>query len=193
MSSIPIVQIRQTPGKIGIETTQGSFSIRQPKADLEITTTPAELEIHQAKTELTVDQSRAFAAYTGGSHLEMSKRLYSNIQQVFLQGLSKRVEMGERMREFYKPGNSLGDIMRSRSLDKPPFIEYRGPASSANVDINVSFTPATLDVRLGGVDIQTRVNAPEIEYNKGNVNIYMQQYPSVQFTPPVPPTLDTTM
>ena len=190
MSSIPIVQIRQTPGKIGIETSPGSFSIRQPKADMQITSTPARLEIRQAKTELSVDQSRALAAYDGGGNLEMTKRLYSNIQQIFLQGLTQRMKDGERMREFYKPGNTLGNIMKSRSQNEPPFAEFRGAASSDNVDVRVDLIPASIEVQQGGVDIQVNVNPPEIEYTRGKVNIYMQQYASVAFTPPA---LDTIM
>ncbi|WP_017810940.1 DUF6470 family protein [Paenibacillus shenyangensis] len=190
MTSMPIVQIRQTPGRIGIETTPGSFSIRQPKADLQITTQKADLEIQQPKPELTIDQSRALAAYDGGSHLEMTKRLYSNVQQLFLQGLSQRMKDGERMREFYKPGNTLGDIMKSRSQNTPGFIEYRGAASSDNVDIQVERRDPIIEVTTHKPDIQVQINRPEIEYTRGNVNIYMQQYPSVQF---IPPEIDTTM
>lgn len=62
----PILQIRQTPARIGIDADLGSFSITQPKADVSITTTPGELSIQSTSPELIIDQTRARAAYNGG-------------------------------------------------------------------------------------------------------------------------------
>ncbi|MDO7906564.1 DUF6470 family protein [Paenibacillus sp. JX-17] len=189
MSSVPIVQIRQTYGKIGIDADLGSYSIQQPKADMQISTRAAQLEIHQYQPELQIDQSRAFAAYTGGGNLEMTKRLYSSVQQIFLQGLAKRVEDGNRMAEFFKPGNSIAQIKGDWNLG-PSFGEFRGPASSANVDVHFEVREPDIEVIPGGVDIDVTVNKPVIEYTRGKLDIYMQQYPSVQF---IPPAVDTAV
>ena len=81
----PVLQIHQTPGLIGLDIQPGQFSIRQPKADLQIETTQGRWEIHQYQPELSIDQSRAWVAYHGGNSLEMNTRIYSGIQQIFLQ------------------------------------------------------------------------------------------------------------
>lgn len=103
----PILQIRQTPALIGIDADPGTFSITQPKAEVNITTIPGELSIQSSRPELTIDQSRARAAYNGGSVLDMNKRIYSGIQQLYLQGLARKVEQGNRMAEFLRLGIPL--------------------------------------------------------------------------------------
>lgn len=132
----PVVQIRQSPAVMNIDADPGTFSIRQPKADLSITTTPGELTVHSTRPELTVDQSKAWAAYNGGKMLEMNKRIYSGIEQLYLQGIARRVEQGNRMAEFFKPGNTISEVYGTDTLPNS-FPEMRGPASYDNVDIHI--------------------------------------------------------
>ncbi|KGE20410.1 DUF6470 family protein [Paenibacillus wynnii] len=178
-----ILQIRQTPALIGIDADPGTYSISQPKADVNITTTPGEWDIQQFKPELTIDQSRAWAAYNGGNMLEMNKRIYSGIQQLYLQGIAKRVEQGNRMMEFFKPGNTIAEIYGT-DTEPNSFPEMRGPASYDNVDIHFETRSPTINFRPAEVNIQVERHRPEIEYTRGKLDIYMQQYASVQFIPP---------
>ncbi|MNC62765.1 hypothetical protein D3C75_1128220 [compost metagenome] len=80
----PILQIRQTPAVIGIDADPGAYSITQPKAEINVTTTPGQFTVHSTRPELTIDQSRAWEAYNGGKMLDMNKRIYSGIQQLYL-------------------------------------------------------------------------------------------------------------
>jgi hypothetical protein len=185
----PIVQIRQTPGLIGIDTTAGSLSITQPKADLQITTTPGELSIHQSAPEMTIDQSQARAAYTGGTYREMSQRIYSGIEQLWLQGIAKRMEQGDRMLNFNKPGNTIAEVYGEdwRPVSYP---ETRAPASVANVHIDVQVVPLQMEYHKAEVHIEVEAHKPEIAYTPSSVEVYMRQRPSLSF---IPPELDIQM
>lgn len=179
----PILQIRQTPALIGIDADAGKFSISQPKAEVNITTTPGELSVESSPPVLTIDQTRARAAYNGGSVLDMNKRIYSGIQQLYLQGIARRVEQGTRMAEFFKPGNTIAEVY---GMDTEPnsFPEPCGPASYDNVDIHFDTKAPQIIYQAARVDIQVERHDPEIEYTRGKLNIYMQQYASVQYIPP---------
>lgn len=179
----PILEIRQTPAIIGMESSLGNFSIRQPQAELNITTTPGEWRIQTYRPELTVDQSRAWAAYNGGKMLEMNRRIYSGIQQLYLQGIAMRVEQGNRMAQFYKPGNTIAEVYGTDTATNP-FPEIRGAASYDNVDIYFKIQPSQFNFRPASVNIEVDTHRPETEYIKGKLDIYMQQYASVQFIPP---------
>lgn len=183
----PILQIRQTPGLISIDADPGTYSIKQPKAEINMHTSPARWNIQQYMPELKVDQSRAFSAYHGGHMLEMNQRIYSGIEQLYLQGIAKRVEQGNRMAEFFKAGNTIAEIYGT-DTEPRSFPEFRGPASYDNVDIQFNHRPPTIEYQPAEVDIQVKVRRPEIEYTRGNLDIYMRQYPSVQY---FPPELDT--
>lgn len=180
---IPTLQIRQTPAMIGIETETGAYSIIQPTAEVTITTTPGELQVESFRAELSIDQSSAWAAYNGGNMLDMNKRIYSGIQQLYLQGLAHKVEQGNRMTEFYKPGNTIAEVYGT-DLEPNSFPEMRGPASYDNVDIHFEIRTPEINYRAARVDIQVERHHPEIEYTRGKLNIYMQQYASIQFIPP---------
>ncbi|OKP85822.1 hypothetical protein A3844_15830 [Paenibacillus helianthi] len=179
----PILQIRQTPAIIGIDADLGAFSITQPKAEVNITTTPGELSIHSSRPELTIDQTRAQAAYNGGSVLDMNSRIYSGIQQLYLQGIARKVEQGNRMAEFFKPGNTIAEVYGT-DTEPNSFPEPLGPAAYDNVEIHFEVRAPEISFRAAQVDIQVESHRPETEYTRGKLNIYMQQYASVQFIPP---------
>ncbi|WP_019915060.1 DUF6470 family protein [Paenibacillus sp. HW567] len=178
-----ILQIRQTPALLGIDADPGTYSITQPKAEVNITTNPGELNVHSTRPELTIDQSAARAAYYGGSMIDMNKRIYSGIQQLYLQNLARKVEQGNRMAEFYKPGNTIEEVYGT-DTEPNSFPEIRGPASYDNVDIHFETRAPEISFRPAQVDIQVVRHRPEIEYTRGKLNIYMQQYASVKFIPP---------
>lgn len=189
MSAIPMLQIRQQNGLIGIDGGLGQYSIRQPKADLQIKSNPATIRIDQHQPELTIDQSRAEAAINGGPQLEMTRRLYSSVKQIYLEGIAKRVEQGNRMAEFFKPGNTIAEVY-GKEQALPNLGEYRGEASIDNVDIHFNVRKTDIEIERGSVDIDVKVNKPEIEYQRGKLDVYMMQYPSIQF---IPPEVDQTV
>jgi hypothetical protein len=178
-----VLQIRQSPAILGIDADLGAFSITQPRADVSIKTTPGELSVQSSRPELTIDQTRARAAYNGGSVLDMNRRIYSGIQQLYLQAIARRMEQGTRMAEFFKPGNTIAEVY---GMDTEPnsFPEPCGTASYDNVDIHFETRAPEVRFQPSQVDIQVERHRPETEYTRGKLNIYMQQYASIQFIPP---------
>lgn len=181
--ALSVLQIRQTPGLIGIDSDMGKFSITQYQAELNITSEKGQWDIQQFNPEMSIDQSRARAAYNGGSILEMNGRIYSGIQQIYLQGIANRVEQGNRMAEFFKPGNSIAEVY-GEDWKAVPFPEFRGPASYDNVDIHFETRSPRIEFSRGEVKIDVAVHRPDIEYTRGKLDIYMKQYASIQFIPP---------
>ena len=57
-----------------------------------------------------------------------------------------------------------------------------GPASCLNVDIRYTQDELTIDVEPGGVDFDVQVNRPVHRYERGKLDIYMQQWPSIDIT-----------
>lgn len=178
------VKILRTPALIGIETTPGSLSMSQPQADMDISTTPGEWDIHQPGPDVIIDQSKARAAYTGGTYREMSQRIYSGVEQLWLQGIAKRMEQGERMANFHKPGNSIAEVY-GEDWQPVSYPEVRGTAAYDNVDIDIQANPPQIEYHKAEVEIKVKQNAPEIHYTPATVEIYMRQMPSLTFTPQI--------
>src|SRR5690349_9090078 len=102
---------------------------------MSISTQPAQLETHQYQPVLKVDQSKANAAYNGGSLSEMNGRIYSGIQQIFLQNMANRVQQGNNLAAIHIPGNTISNIVGT-DIATVPFPEFRGPASIDNIDVD---------------------------------------------------------
>ncbi|CAM4521207.1 DUF6470 family protein [Paenibacillus xylanexedens] len=183
MNTLPVVQIHTTPTLLHIDADIGQYSIRQPKAEVQLHTKPSKLTVQSHAIELNVDQSKAFSAYHGGNMIDMNARIYSGIQQLFMQNMAERVQQGNDMAAIHKPGNTIANIVGTNWQAKP-FPETRTAASSDNVDVRV-FTQAP-DIRFEAAEseMNVNVNKPEIEYQRGKLDIYVQQYASIQYTPP---------
>ncbi|MFX3687987.1 MAG: DUF6470 family protein [Paenibacillus sp.] len=183
MKTLPIVQIRTMSSLLSIDSDPGQFSIRQPKADVQLSTRPAKLTVESHPIRLSVDQSKAFSAYNGGNMIDMNARIYSGIQQLFLQNMADRVEQGNQLAAIHKPGNTVANIVGSDWQAKP-FPEIRTPASFDNVETRVETQAPDISFQPAESEMNVIVNRPEIEYNRGKLDIYVKQYASIQFTPP---------
>ncbi|MEK3825586.1 hypothetical protein SAMN05720606_113109 [Paenibacillus polysaccharolyticus] len=183
MSIIPMLQIQTTPTVLHIDADMGQYSIRQPKADVELHTKPGKLTIQSHPIDLNIDQSKAFSAYHGGNMIDMNARIYSGIQQIFLQNMAERVQQGNELAAIHKPGNTIANIVGTNWQAKP-FPETRTPASMDNVSIRVNTRAPDVRFEAGESEMNVTVNKPEIEYQRGKLDIYVQQYASIQYIPP---------
>ncbi|MDQ0659999.1 DUF6470 family protein [Paenibacillus sp. W2I17] len=182
MSTLPVVQIHTTPTLLHIDADIGQYSIRQPKAEVQLHTKPSKLTVQSHAIELNVDQSKAFSAYHGGNMIDMNARIYSGIQQLFMQNMAERVQQGNELAAIHKPGNTIANIIGTNWKSKP-FPETRTPASMDNVDIRIETRAPSVRFEAAVSEMNVIVNKPEIEYQRGKLDIYVKQYASIQFTP----------
>jgi hypothetical protein len=183
MTTLPIVQIRTTPSKLNIDADLGQFSIRQPKADIQLSTKPAKLTVQSYPIDFKVDQTKALSAYYGGNMIDMNARIYDGLQQQFLENVADKVREGNQLAKIYEPGNTIANIVGTNWMSKP-FPETRTPASYDNVDISIHTQPPDISYEPAASEMNVTVNKPEIQYQRGKLDIYVSQYASIAYTPP---------
>ncbi|WP_201305401.1 DUF6470 family protein [Paenibacillus puerhi] len=183
MVSFPHIQIRQTPALIGIDADLGTQDIRQPRATFEMTTERPQQEIRQPRGELEIDQTKAWDALGRGPVLESFNRIYSQAHQIAMQGIARIVENGNRLAQIHLKTNAIADNAEQIRYNFSEF-DIVGEASYDNVDIFYTARRPEINVIDGKVNLQTHPNRPEYEYYRGKLDIYMQQYPKVEITPP---------
>lgn len=186
---IPHIQIERQPALLEVQSRKAELSIRQPRPEFEIETSHAKMDITQPRPELEIDQHQAWRAYNGGTALEMNQQIYSELPALFLEGIAKRVEQGNRMAEFHLPGNSIAEIYGS-DWKRDPFVEFRAPASYDNVSIHVERREPQVNIEPVPPSITAQAHTPEIEYHPGNLDIRVKQYGSIRI---IPPQIDMTM
>lgn len=185
MSSIPHIQIRQQYARIGIDADLGRYTIKQPRPTFEIDQTLATMTIRQPQGELEIDQTRAWDALARTNILEVMQRIYGQAREVAMQGIAKIVENGNRMAAIHKSSaDAFAELARDIRVSFPE-MQYAGEASFDNVDIRYTARRPEIGATAHPVRINSKVNPPEVDYHRGKLDIYMQQYGKVEITPPV--------
>lgn len=184
MPSIPSIQIRQQSALLGMDRIPGGLEIRQPRTSLEIRSTPAKLDIRSPAGELEIDQTRAYVALNGGNPLSLNQRIYDQMKAIFLSNLAHRVEKGNRLAAFYRPGNTIGELAAEEALERPPSPEYMGTASYDNVDLRYTAHPPQISVVPGHTEIKVHPNPPQMTYHPWKIEYYMLRDPKVDIIPP---------
>jgi hypothetical protein len=176
---IPQLQIRQTYGRIKLETQPGRLEIRQPPAALKIEQHPAVQQIRQLKGELNVDQSRAWDALGIGGHLKLMDHIYAGAKSVALEAIGRIAEAGDRLADISNPVDPIPQLAQARMI---PFFEFEPPVTPSydNIDILYTAKQPEIQVQQGGVDVDVMPRKPEIDYQWGRVIAGMLQYPSIE-------------
>jgi hypothetical protein len=179
---IPQIHFSQQPARLGIDADLGKQDIKQPRAEYEMTTERPKVELHSPAGELFIDSSKAWDAMGLGGNLESMLRIYTNAKQIAIDGVTRRVLEGNRMAAIHTHENAIKEIAKN-----PPQgngFDTLGEASYLNVREQYIAHPVEVNYIQGKVNITTHPNAPQIEYNRGKLDIYMAKWPSIEFTPP---------
>lgn len=183
MVDIPRIQIHPTHAQLRIDGDLGQYDMKQPRPTFEIETTPATQEIRQPRGEMDINQDKAWDALGLGNNLETMLRIYSQAPNIALQGIAKIVENGNRMAAIHLKANVIADMASEVRVSFPEF-NYQGDASYDNVDIFYTAQKAEINAERGQINLNAKFNMPEINYNRGKLDIYMTQYPKIEITPP---------
>lgn len=175
---IPQIRIESQAGKIGLNINKPIQSIEQPQADLSIEQPPAEMTINRQPGRLTIDQTLA------RENLDLKsvfKRNEENAQlgyQTLMEYISKTVQEGDELMKIENGGQPLID-QAVRSMDRETVFNTGNTPSQESVQIE--YTPAKVEIEWhrNKPNIQVQINKPIHEYTPGNVEVFMQQHPSL--------------
>jgi hypothetical protein len=187
--AMPIIHIQQTPARLGIDADLGTQSIRQPRPTYEMEHQRPQQSIEQPKGELTIDQSKAWDALGLGGTMEMMLRIFGQGREIALQTVARIAEEGDRLAAVHTGEDAIAANASDIRLTFGEY-QYAGPASYDNVDLRYVAQKPRIEAQDGKVHVNARVNPVEYEYHRGKLDIYMQQYNKVEFSPPPPPQVD---
>ncbi|MCR2806735.1 DUF6470 family protein [Paenibacillus soyae] len=180
---IPTLDIRLQHAKLSIDADPGIQDLQQPRASVNMRQVRPEQHFSTTRGTLEIDQEKAWDALALGNNLETMSKIYSQASNIALQGLGRIVEKGNQMAAIHTGGKPIASMAKEWKRTFPE-MDFRGPASIDNVD--VYYTPGNLNIETtpGRVELDVRVNAPIHHYERGKLDIYMSQPPSVIITPP---------
>ena len=184
MSSLPSIQIRQQPARIGFDADIGTLEMRQPQAIVEQNTTPSQMELKQPKGELIIDQSKAWDALMIGSNATLMNHIYSQSKNIALQGIARIVENGNRMADIVNGGNPFAEIAMQEAFQDLELDYVSTPPSISNVEIDYQMNKPIINISKAEVHFDVQIQRPEINYNRGKMEVYLLQHAHVEIIPP---------
>jgi hypothetical protein len=181
---VPFISMESQRGLIGIESQKGQFEIRRPQPQINTRTTPAEITASNRPGDLQVDQTLTDNALTGGKPADFWERIYSQYKEIGMRNIQEIVEKGNTIGDLRIKGDPMPSMALDAFVEGAPDLQVYGFASPVNIAIQYTPHNTNLEVIPGGVEIQAQIQRPEINFHRGGVNIYMQQYPKLIITPP---------
>lgn len=171
-----MIQINTQRAIIGVHTNNAKIEYTTPQGHWEMQTTKAQMEISPGMPQVRIDQSIPFAE-AGRKTLSMLVQDYADLgKQAVLEGTARRAQEGDVMaRPPY--GNGVQRIIMSKLPTRADFNIKFIPMSKPEIDFvnlfkEISWQP-------GGSERTYIKGTGEFNYSPGGVDIYMEQYPSI--------------
>lgn len=168
-----LIEIRQLSGKQEIQQAEAVLTIEQPRATMTMESEPA---------RLMIDQTKAWEDMNLYGPLKSTAIQASESKQAVLDGMARRAEQGSALMKLEQAGNPLISqaIQNGHRSEKQMGITFIPSAFS----VKMTSSPAQLDIRVepNRPNIQATTSPPNIQYERGNVDIRMKQYQSLDIT-----------
>ena len=181
---LPQIQIRTTDIKMDYETIKPVQRIHQPKATQTIEQPAAILEINTTRGQLKIDSSQARRDIGMIGPLESSANYAQEGRRKLLEGISRRVNEGEQMKNNAGKDQGRATIQNIAKQNHGP--HRPGPYNIKFVpsigSVKIDYTPGTTDVNITKQDpkIDVQVNKPIHDYTPGDVTGTMVVRPDVE-------------
>lgn len=187
--NIPQIQINITSQKLGLTTELAKFQIKQPKADINTQQEYPRVSITTTQPKLDIDQTEAFKALGKVPFAEFLDIISDNYLNTGLNAIRRIAQKGEHFQKIHQYKDPIIEHAKNDRVDFSAY-DYVGRASCDNVDIHVSAGSISMEWSGGTVNSDVQVNKPDMNYIKGNVNIYELQKGKVDI---IPPKIDITI
>lgn len=177
------IKINSTPGLVGLEIKDPAVRVQQTKDNIQLNQQDDRLEISQEPAEL---ETTSYPSRADMGFLNISDRrdtIVSEGQQTALQAIAKYAREGDQLADFQN--FKISDLARQNSRLKKQQLELGYKRSPEH-----TYNPGELEInhQSGSVQVVSeqigQVNKIGVNLERGEVNSYLRQEPSLEITAP---------
>lgn len=176
------LRISTTPAVIGLQRTPLTMSIRQPDADLQIENRLPKVRINNTFTQVKIDQTQPFSEAGLKPVLEWAYESAQIARQAVGEYTASTVDQGNQMANVQTQADVVADTADNNAFGK--FIRDYNVESMPKSKPKIDFVDGKAEITIeeGESNISVLPNAPEIEFRRGRVDVYLQQKNSIAIT-----------
>lgn len=173
---LPQIRMESQFANIGIKQNAGRQELSQPKADLEIQQPWASLSMETTKPKLTIDQTQAWEETNRYSIVRLAEVIAQEGRQALKEGMGRRAQQGTELLKIENKGSAIANqaLVNGHPQAKPLGLTHIPSPFS----VKIHFQPSELHINAQAnqpiIDVQ--VNRPIHNYERGKVDIYMENY-----------------
>lgn len=160
-----------------INNAQLNLKTTQPKVQLQ--TTAATLEIHQPRGVLTIDQTPCRYSIGLKNVADFARDNATLGLQTAMEAIAQIAQEGDQLARIESSFNAIVDIAANSTISDIPDITY---AHIASPNIHYQANPVQFNATDGKVDLTLQRGTVKGEYQRGNVDIQVTQYPSIEIS-----------
>lgn len=159
---------------------QGKQYIQQPKADLMIEQPAAEMSIQTTPAKLTIDQTQAWEEMNLMSTARLIEKNAAEGSQAVLAGMERKAQQGSDLMKIENKGNPIVSHAIKNGFREMKSIGLKYIPSPFSVKINAEPAQLRIDTIVNKPNIHATPHQPEINYERGSVEIFMEQYEQLE-------------
>ncbi|MBT2657815.1 hypothetical protein J7E81_21680 [Bacillus sp. ISL-18] len=177
---IPQISITQTNALIGLRTTQPVQEIEQPAAELSIKQTPAAMTIDRKPSEMIIDQEEAWNQLGFKPISVLTRDIAEFSQQEALEAIAETAQEGDQLASIEHKGDAIVSIAEEKG--NPPPADFTIAFIPSYGSVHIQYNPAEIQIdwKLGGAEVEAKVNKPVHHYTPGKTEVYMRQMQSLK-------------
>lgn len=172
---IPQIHMESQLAQIGITQTQGEQIIYQPKADLQIEQPKADVYMQSTPSKITIDQTKAWEEVNLMSPLRITKQQATDGIKLAHKGTARRARQGDQLMRIEEEGNPIVSLALQNGYPQMKSLGITFIPSPFSVEFNVQPPRLHIDVEVNPPLIQAETNVPYHRYERGKIDIYMEQ------------------
>lgn len=176
---VPQIRIQSQFAQIGMEQQLSKIYIQQPKADLSIEQHHAKMVMETKKGELVIDQTQAWEEANLMSTIRLIKKQATEGLQAVTEGTARRAEQGTELMKIEQNHDAIYKQSLENGFKQQKTVSLKYIPSSFSVKIDYIPTEVHIDFITERPTIEATPNRPIIDFERGYINIYMEQYESL--------------
>ena len=173
---VPQIRMESQFARIGMNQTMSVLHIEQKQADISIEQPPATLKMETKPGKLAIDQTLAWEQTHLKSTIKHIEDFANEGLRAVAEGIARRAAQGDELMQIEKGGNPIASQAIQNGFRQQKQLGITFMPQPFSVKLHYDPAEVQIDVEPNKPIIDVIPNRPEITFERGNVEIYMEQY-----------------
>ena len=173
------ISISTKPIRLDLTINNAKMNLQTTQPKVQMETTPATVGIRQPQGELTIDSYPCRYSIGIKNLADLARDFAALGRQTAMDTIGRIAQEGDQLARIQIKSNAIADIAANSTVSEVPDITY---AYIASPNIYYQANPVQFNPTDGKVDLILNRGTVQGDYQRGNVDIQVSQYPSIEIS-----------